>query len=493
MSDVDLSGLRIDSTAHAVPRRPLGPRLMVLAVAALLLVVATTFLWPLLRPARVVRMAQVRAASGAVQLSSAATAEAVGWVEADPFPVNVRPLVAGRIESIDVLEGTIVKRGETVIATLASAELLAAHDRNTALLAEREAALRAASANHQLAEDNLQQNAEARLRVRDAESKLLALDTRLANNKEQQRRAVAMQRSAGAAVTAQEQLEAAGNSYPVALERARADADAARAGVAAADADVAGLLRERTTMQAALQLSEELAEQPVALRGAVAVASAEVQKAEAALAAARTELAVSDRELAWTTVTSPVHGVVMRLLAQPGDTVGPDSMGIVALYDPTKLRARIDVPLDSIDKVHAGQQVEVRSQVIGDMVVRGVVQRLQQESDLLKNTLQVKIGLFDPPPLLRPETLCRARFLAPAQGEPGAAATAVQVFRVPQQAVQNGQVFVFHPASKSARAIRVEVVGQDGDLRLVRGELSVTQRVILDPVTAGEVIAEAQP
>ena len=158
----------------------------------------------------------------------------------------------------------------------------------------------------------------------------------------------------------------------------------------------------------------------------------------------------------------------MRLEAQPGDLVGQGAAGVVALYDPKKLRARIDVPLDSLAGIFEGQRVEVTSEAIGDVVVAGVVQRLQHETDMLKNTLQVKIGLIDPPALLRPETLCRARFLAPAAENGAPAAAAVAAFRVPQAAVRGGAVFVYDPANRRVRAVAVEV---DGELEVDGGRL----------------------
>ena len=61
MSNVDLSALRIDESSAAVPKRPLGPRLLVAGVIALTLAVAGTFLWPLLAPPRAVRTAAIHA------------------------------------------------------------------------------------------------------------------------------------------------------------------------------------------------------------------------------------------------------------------------------------------------------------------------------------------------------------------------------------------------------------------------------------------------
>ena len=497
MSQIDLSALRMQAPAAELPRRPRGPRVLTGALVLLALAVLATFVWPLLVRARAVPMAAVLPAPFAAGerthrgTAAGVAAEAVGWVEADPFPIVVRPLVSGHVQTLDVLEGAVVEKDRTLIATLASAERLAAHERALVLVAEREAALLAAHAALQLAQDRLRQNADARLRLAETRTRLADVETRLGVAREQAARAIAMRSGAEAAATAQRELAAAGSTFPVALERAIAEAEAARAAALAAEAEQQGLAQQSERLHETLRIAEQLANDPADLRGAVAVATAGVQQAEAALAAARTERTIAARELDWTRVLAPADGVVLRLLAQPGDMVGHEMPGIVALYDPRQLRARIDVPLDAVAAVHEGQAVELQSQVLGDQVVRGVVQRLQHESDLLKNTLQVKVGLIDPPPLLRPETLCRARFLASAPSIDAPAPTTA-AFRVPSSAVQQGSVFVFDPARGRVRAVPVEVLAADGGRSIVRGELSPAQQVALAPVHDGEAVRPAE-
>ena len=485
MSNVDLSALKIDAQRTALPPRPWGPRVLAAAAALLLLAVAATFVWPLLRSVREVQMAAVRAANAPGATTS--LAEAVGWVEADPFAVTVRPLVAGRVESIAVLEGAAVKNGDT-IATLASAQLQAACDRATAMIAEREAMVGAAVAAHDLATARLVQRAEARLASVEATATVAEKEARLAMARSGVVRAAADARAAAAALTAHEQLHVLGDHPPLALERARAAVAAADAAVATTAAEVQGLERELAAATSRLALAVELLEKPVDLEGAVAVAKADVEKARAALGSARTDCVIAKRELAWAVVRAPADGVVLRLLAAPGAEVGPEGESILALYDPQRLRARIDVPLGSIAAITPGQAVELRSEVTGNTVIAGVVQRLQHESDLLKNTLQVKVQLVDPPPLLRPETLCRARFLG---GGAGAAPATTAAFAVPKQALRGDVVFVFDPARERARAVAVHVVRGQGDDVVVHGELSVTQKVVLAAVVDGESIREA--
>ncbi|MEY3161075.1 MAG: hypothetical protein RIT25_1066, partial [Planctomycetota bacterium] len=167
MSQVDLTALRMRPDAAApVPRRPLGPRLVTGCAVLGALVLALSFAWPLFRPVREVAMVQPRqAATAASGSASRVLAEAAGWIEPEPFAVEVVPLVSGRVEEVLVLEGAEVKRGETVLARLASAELSAAFERAEVEVALRERELevaRQAQATAQLVRD---QNADLRMRA----------------------------------------------------------------------------------------------------------------------------------------------------------------------------------------------------------------------------------------------------------------------------------------------------------------------------------------
>ncbi|MBL8724304.1 MAG: HlyD family efflux transporter periplasmic adaptor subunit [Planctomycetes bacterium] len=488
MSPVDLSALRHPEPAAAVSRRPRGPRWFAGSVLALAAAVVASFAWPLLWPPRPVATAAIQAAAAA-EHGAGGGPEAVGWVEPDPFPVVVRPLVDGRVESLEVLEGSTVEGGTTVIARLANAALLAASDRAHAMVVERERTLAVAQSNLALAEARLAQNAERRSAELQARVDLAAAEARLARATGGRDRAAALLRSSDAALAAQQRLHEAGRSNDLALARAAAEQQAAAAELAAATAELPSLAAEHTGRRATLDLAVALREQPVDLHFAVQLAALEVARSEAALASATTERAIAARELGWTTVLAPTSGVVLRLLATPGAGTGPGGEGLVALYDPAHLRARIDVPLGSVGGIAADQEVELTSEVTGSQRVRGVVQRLQHESDLLKNTLQVKVRLLDPPELWRPDTLVRARFrtaTAPAQ------ATTLTTFVVPAAAVRDGRVFVFDAERRRARAVAVTTLGPEAGGLRVQGELSPAQRVILDAVVDGEAVQELQ-
>ena len=486
MSSVDLSALRMAEQPAPIQKRPLGPRILAYIAGGLVMAVATTSLWALLRPMRVVPMAQVEAAASTGP-STVAMAEAAGWIEPDPFPILVRPLVGGRVEQIPMLEGTAVVEGETVLATLASATLRAQRERAEVVLAEREHEVAVVLERLKLAERQFAQRAQLRTALADAEAIAAAKEARSAAARGMHERTAAEERSAFAARDAQRLLEQAGGSYGVARQRAEAAAEAATANVAAAAKEAVFAEHELAAAQQALGVAKEVANDPVDLVGALAIAKAEAERARAQRDVARAELQIASREVDWLTVRSPFTGVVMKVLSQPGAAVGPEGEPILSLYDPKKLRARIDVPLASVGAIREGQRVELRSEVLGGQVVEGKVQRIQRESDLLKNTLQVKVQVIDPPALLRPETLCRARFLVEEAIE---AVGAQAAFLVPKAAVQGGRVYVLDPTLGTARGIAVEVVQEDATSVVVRGELSVTQRAILVPVAEGERVRE---
>ncbi len=484
MSEVDLSALRMQEPKRG--RGPVGARLAVIAVVVIALGVVATFLVPLLRPSRAVATAAVKigGVGGAIRQM---TAEAAGWIEPEPFALVARPLVPGILKSLEVLEGAEVKAGETVIGVVESAELLAARDRARALVALRESEVATARTELEVAEGLLSQKGDVRLAEAEGRNRARAAEERLSVTKQAVVQAQADRDARHAELEGQERLKEAGGTYPVALARARAALAAAEAAVVAKEAEARAAEAEFAEARERAAIAAEILADPRELKGAAEKAGRALDWKLAELASAKTDLEIAERELAWATVKAPADGVVMKLLAAPGQLVGPEGEGLVSIYDPRNLQARVDVPLASMAGVRAGQEVEIRSEVVGSRLTKGVVLRVQRESDLLKNTLQVKVKLIDPDPLLRPETLCRARFLA-APGEQAAAGP--QLFVVPKQAVRDGAVFVVDPTAGRARRIAVERAGEEGGDAVVRGDLSVTHRVILDPVEDGDRVKE---
>jgi len=501
LPDLDILQRR-DATLAAPPRRPLGPRLfLALLVLGGLAAIYGAFLHPLLFPPREVRLAPVRQVAGGVTQTRRALAAAAGWLEADPYPISVRPLVPGVVARYEVLEGQRVKAGETVVAVLRSPDL-----ENALVLAE--AALKVKASQVALASERvgaanamLEQKFElrgallqaelearrARESVREAEAALAAAESNV--------------RRATIEVEAQRALKGSGGTAPIsvlvaeaAFETAKAERDMRRAALGRAKVEVE--VQDRS-----LLLAQEALDSPRSLQNAVAIADDEQGTAEAEHAQAVAERDVAKSNMALLTVRAPADGVVLRLLATPGapagpmgdmresTTVGPGSTGLLdvatgalaLLYDPARLQARVEVPLADLAGIGEGTEATLEVEAVPGKTFAGRVTRLLGEANIQNNKLWVKVRLTESDPLLKPEMLCRVKFLAQAE-KPGEASAGRPRLEVPVSALRGDHVFVFDPTG-GGRARRVSVVkqGEAGGFVEVEGALGVSNDVILEP------------
>lgn len=227
---------------------------------------------------------------------------------------------------------------------------------------------------------------------------------------------LAVQRAESAmaiALTAVRQAEATHQRHRAEVAAAQARVDQAtdrrdrleRAGLAVTDNDRSQAKLEVATRQAEL-----------------AVATAAVAEAEAAIHAARTRVQTAEIDQAAAalertrcTITAPVTGIVLRVVAAPGHHVSVedgDTARLIELFDPTAVQVRADIPLGDAGGVRPGQPVEIDCDLLPGRMLRGRVSSLAGEADAARNTLQAHIAILDPPPGLRPEMLARVRVLS---------------------------------------------------------------------------------
>jgi HlyD family secretion protein len=309
---------------------------------------------------RMVGMPSANPFAGSVQFQSS------GWIEADPFLTKVTALYAGVVRDVQVLEGQAVKAGD-LLATFVQEDAMISLRR-----AEHAKALAMASVEVAKAERDI-----ASIRLNRATSELKAAKGRLEELSDLARRAEAM----GGEVIPEQEI-----AQSVLRERTQA----ARVEAVEADLEQARVEWERSAGRLAM--------------------------AESEAAAVGQELAMRQLEFSRTEVRAPVDGLVQRLFVVPGQkrmlaADDPDSATVASLYDPDRLQARIDVPLVEAAKLFTGQAVLVETELLPGRAFEGHVTRIAGEADLQRNTLQVKVSLHSPDGRLRPEMLCRAKFL----------------------------------------------------------------------------------
>lgn len=252
-------------------------------------------------------------------------------------------------------------------------------------------------------------------------------------------------------------------------------------------------------------------------RQQAAVDAASAMKAHAEAAIARQQIVLEEAELALerTVIRAPVDGVVLSRSVVPGTRIaaagdGPGEAhypGVMQLYDPLKLQVRADVPLTDAAKVQVGTKARITTEGAADEVFEGEVTRVIHLADIQRNSVRVKVRIDDPSPLLKPDMLCRVRFLSSVDevsGDParteitpvtggngsGQAEGSLRVYAVAgaiqDQREGRGWVWVVEPGPRGrghVAQLRDVVLGpRDGELVLVMSGLRPGDRVIVSPV-----------
>lgn len=444
------------------PSRPSPHRHRWFALAVGLLVAAFALVtWRRWIPATTVRVARVEAVraeggpSAAEGASDRVTFQAAGWIEADPFLIQVSALIDGTVAEVPVVAGQSVEEG-AVIARLVDDDQRLAQEAARAALARAEADLVLAQA-----------------RLSETEAEAARLPARIAA-------AVALRDERK---DRSERLAGSGDAVPLA-----------------------------DTRQAALQT--EAAEHHLAdlrgseavLRATVQAARADVTRAEAMVAEARVALAQADLALARTVIRAPQAGIIQTLTVRPGAKLMrggdmPGSATAAELFDPANLQVRVDVALADVGGLHIGQNARVTCEALGQRILNGTVTRIDGMADVARNTLQAKVRLQEGDPLLRPEMLCRVQFLGQdGGGKTGDGGGRVRLLlsedAVPAGTATEIQVWTVD-AEQRARPTTVRLgIRRDGLVEVTDG-LTAGALVIVDPPSdlsdGDRVASEDQP
>lgn len=299
--------------------------------------------------------------------------QAAGWFEPDPLPIYATTLTDGVIAKVHVLEGQEVKKGQLL------AELIA-DDNRIALDAAKRAHDKA------VAEQELQtvQVTVAETEVAVMADQVRAAEAKLAEEKDNEQR---IAKIPSGSVSDQERTRA-------------------KFVVQGQAAEVASRQSQLTAAKAKVEAAKA---QAAAMEASVASAQVAVEKQELALARTR--------------ITSPVDGVILQLHAAPGQKKllamdDHQSATIATLFEKGKLQARVDVPLADARGLTVGQRAIVTSDFLPNTEIHGVVTRIVGSADLQRNTLQAKVRIENPDPRLRPEMLCRVKFLGTSSSQP---------------------------------------------------------------------------
>lgn len=390
--------------------------------------------------------------------STTVSVQAPGWVEPDPYPTYVTALTDGVIENVLVLEGKTIAAGQ-VVATMVRDDAQLAAKRAEAEVARQKAMLQAAQTDW----DNpvaLQRAVDvSEARIAETEAELVQLKATVAQQRARQAELqVKFDRIQTLSTDAASQLEIDTAKYQLDAQKEMVKATLQQGPIIKAKS-----LRykaERHAAQDDLRLR-------VLLKKALDETKASVMEAEAALAEANLRVKRMD-------IVSPVAGVVMNRLVAPGTKImlgmdTPHSAHVVHVYDPKHLQVRVDVPLADAAKVGVGQRAWVVVDVLPDQQFAGRVTRLVHLADISKNTVEVKVAIEDPSPLLKPDMLARVKFLATTKtgGESTSENASDLTVYIPDNALQKqgdeAFVWTIRPGSNTASRQTVKAGHSNGE------------------------------
>ena len=184
---------------------------------------------------------------------------------------------------------------------------------------------------------------------------------------------------------------------------------------ALAVAEVA-LERARVDLRRAEPLVSERVETQKALDDArLAVRSAEAQRIQVLGARKSIETVIE-----WCVIRSPVTGVVLEKLVDPGELVTPQTFGgtrgpsssLVAVANLQDLQVEVDIDESKVARVSLGQRCVISPVSYPDKRYQGQVAEIAPEANRAKGTVQVKVQILEPDRFLTPELTATVDFVA---------------------------------------------------------------------------------
>ena len=192
-----------------------------------------------------------------------------------------------------------------------------------------------------------------------------------------------------------------------------------RANLASAEGRLAAAQVALERAELAYRRIHDLFAQKVVSVDAADEARLAVAAARAAIREIDGQLDLARAYLDWTVIKSPISGVVLEKLAEPGELVTPQSFGgtrgpstaVLAVADPRDLQVELDINETDLAKIALGDLCRVIPEAYPDKSYDGVVAEISPEANRQKGTLQIKVGIQNPDKFLTPELTAKVEFL----------------------------------------------------------------------------------
>ena len=348
------------------PIRPGSSRIYLLFPLVIAIVLAI-FAWNnrhLLQSAADVRVTSavaVKSASGSHQLpENTVVFQAAGWIEADPYATKVTPFIRGIVDEVKVIDGQSVKKRD-VLAIINDEELLI----------ESEALKNSVNQKQVLVEISKAARNKVKAQIAQLEKRVETLKAAAAKSKN---------------------LFDSYRTNSKTLSKLKID-------------------QAELTYKKDLSAQKEAENEVVEFNEELKLKEEQIKLAVAELKGAELKLKRIILDLSRCVIKAPVDGVVMDLQTAPGKSEGPNE-ALMQIFDPNSLQIRVDVLFADAPAMRLNQKTEIKLDALPDRKLKGIVTSIVGQADLQRNTIQAKVKILNPDPLLRPEMLARVQFLS---------------------------------------------------------------------------------
>jgi len=213
--------------------------------------------------------------------------------------------------------------------------------------------------------------------------------------------------------------------------------------------------------------------------------------AEATLRQAHAEQGVYEAFLENTNIRAPFDGVVIKKMAEVGESVAPippgvnvstSSGAIVILADMNTLEMEADVNEANIAKLRNGQRAEIVVEAFPDRRYAAIIRQIIPSADRTKATVLVKVTLLEKDDDLKPEMSARANFLEEPK-EPAKGPSEGRAIRIPADTVisAGGASFVLEVVGGKVLSRPVVIGDRVGSYVEIREGLTGMESVVLKP------------
>jgi RND family efflux transporter MFP subunit len=251
----------------------------------------------------------------------------------------------------------------------------------------------------------------------------------------------------------------------------------------------------RSARVAALRLAEQQHARAARLYKEGTIAKQELDQNEAALAAARADVANVDAQISaervqlrYYSITAPAAGIVGDVPVREGDLVTP-ATPLTTVDQNSALEAYVSIPLERAAELRTGIPVEI----LGDndsVLAEGKIDFIAPRVSDTTQSIQVKVPIANAAANLRASQFTKARVVWSARQSPVVPTSAITRY--------GGQPFVFVAESSDkgmlAKQRPVELGELSGDVYEVRSGVKAGDRVIVSGIQKlhdGAPVAEA--